>query len=174
MDAEVVLADAKIILDWVAGSPLVIFLKWFLVVYCIVLFLDIILLLMVHGLGDDARKSRYGSSERPLKSPGQLRKEWQKIEARLKKSDGSEYKLAILEADQFTDRVLKEIGYKGTNLQERLDAMALVSFEAVDKAIEAHQVRNRIVFDTEWHPDRQETERVLGLFRDFLTHWEIV
>jgi hypothetical protein len=173
MDVDVILLDAKILLDWLVSSPLAVFLKWFLVVYCIVLFIDIILLLFVHGLTDDARKSRYGSSERPLKSPSQLNKEWKKIEARLKKSDVGEYKLAILEADQFTDRVLKEIGYAGANLQERLDLMAQVAFESIDAALEAHQVRNRIVFDTEWHPDRQEAERVLGLFREFLDHWEI-
>ncbi len=173
VDVQQILANGMIWIDWIAHWPVVVFLKWFLIVYCVVLLVDIILLLSVHGLKDDARKSRYGSSERPLRSPGSLRREWSAIMARLRKNDPNEYKIAILEADQFMDRVLAEIGYPGANLQERLDAMASVSFESVDQAIEAHQARNRIVFDTEWHPDRTEAERILGLFQKFLDHWEI-
>ncbi|MEI8103550.1 MAG: hypothetical protein WCG84_01440 [Candidatus Moraniibacteriota bacterium] len=166
--------SVQIIVAWLAQLPIVVFFRWFLIVYCAVLFIDIILLLWVHGLRGDIRKNRYGTGERPLKSMLSLRREWQHILDRLKKNDPNENKLAILEADQFTDRVLQEIGYPGINLQERLDAMALVSFESVDKAIEAHQIRNRIIFDTEWHPTREETTHALGLFQDFLDHWEIV
>lgn len=166
--------SVKIIVDWLAQLPIVVFFRWFLIVYCIVLFVDIILLLWVHGLRGDIRKNRYGTAERPLKSTAALRREWQRILSRLKKNDPNENKLAILEADQFTDRVLQEIGYPGANLQERLEEMSLVSFDSVDKAIEAHQIRNRIIFDTEWHPTQEEAAHALGLFHDFLDHWEIV
>ena len=134
VDVQQILANGMIWIDWIAHWPVVVFLKWFLIVYCVVLLVDIILLLSVHGLKDDARKSRYGSSERPLRSPGSLRREWSAIMARLRKNDPNEYKIAILEADQFMDRVLAEIGYPGANLQERLDAMASVSFESVDQS----------------------------------------
>ena len=174
MDATQIFANGKVLAAWLADWPLVVFLKWFLIVYCLVLFVDIILLLWDHGLRDDLRKNRYGTAERPIKSSSALRKEWRRIEARLKRNDPNEYKIAILEADQFTDRVLSEIGYPGTNLQDRLDALAQVSFEAVDKAQEAHQARNRIIFDTDWHPNHEEAARIIGLFRDFLVHWEIV
>lgn len=160
--------------DGLNQSAFFLSIKAFLFVYVVVLVIDIALLLYVHGLKGDLKKLFYGTKDRPFRSATALRKEWQRIERRLSTGNPSEYKVAILEADHLTDAALQEMEYSGGNLQERLETMSAMGLGKADEVKEMHAIRNRIIYEQDFSVDRAEAERILGVYKDFLEHWEIL
>ncbi len=145
----------------------------FLGLYCLVLFADIVLLFILRPIGGDLKKGMFGTKERPLASARSRKREWSAIEARLASNAPSEYKVAVLEADNFTDKMLAEMGYEGADLGGRLTAIPPGHFAKLDALREAHEIRNRIVLDHEYTPDRVEATRVLKLYHAFLDEAEL-
>lgn len=56
----------------------------------------------------------------------------------------NDWKLAIIEADIVLDEILKERGYVGESLGERLRSISSGQLNTLDDAWEAHKVRNKI------------------------------
>ena len=56
----------------------------------------------------------------------------------------NDWKLAIIEADIILDELLKEAGYVGTSLGERLKSISPMQLKSLDDAWQAHKVRNQI------------------------------
>jgi hypothetical protein len=59
----------------------------------------------------------------------------------------NDWKLAIIEADIILDSVLKEKGYAGASLGERLRSITPSQLTTIDDAWEAHKVRNQIAHE---------------------------
>jgi len=59
-------------------------------------------------------------------------------------SNPNDWKLAIIEADIILDEILKQQGYAGNSLGERLKSIAPSQLESLQDAWEAHKVRNNI------------------------------
>lgn len=59
----------------------------------------------------------------------------------------NDWKLAIIEADIILDDVLKERGYRGISLGERLKSISPQHLSSLNDAWEAHKIRNRIAHD---------------------------
>jgi len=62
-------------------------------------------------------------------------------------SNPNDWKLAIIEADIVLDDILKEKGYAGNSLSERLKSISPNQLESLQDAWEAHKVRNRIAHE---------------------------
>ena len=168
------LVNAQIIGDWLLQTPLLVFIRGFFLIYVIVITIDIILLLATRGLGEDIKKMRHGAGERPHGSKKTLQREWSHIAGRITKGNPAEYKVALIEADGMVDRCLSEMGYQGENLSERIAALQAYGDTTTDALVEAHALRNRIIYEEQLVIDRPEAERILGLFEAFLKHWEII
>jgi hypothetical protein len=59
----------------------------------------------------------------------------------------NDWKLAIIEADVILDQLLKERGYVGTSLGERLKSISPEQLSTINDAWEAHKVRNKIAHE---------------------------
>jgi len=59
----------------------------------------------------------------------------------------NDWKLAIIEADIILDDLLKQRGYIGSSLGERLRTIVPQQLQSIDDAWEAHKIRNRIAHD---------------------------
>ncbi|MBP6924169.1 MAG: hypothetical protein KBC62_01550 [Candidatus Pacebacteria bacterium] len=59
----------------------------------------------------------------------------------------NDWKLAIIEADIILDDLLKQKGYVGSSLGERLKSIAPAQLNTLNDAWEAHKIRNRIAHD---------------------------
>lgn len=59
----------------------------------------------------------------------------------------NDWKLAIIEADIILDDVLKQQGYAGNSLGERLKSISPQQLESLQDAWEAHKVRNKIAHE---------------------------
>lgn len=62
-------------------------------------------------------------------------------------SNPNDWKLAIIEADIILDNTLKQRGYAGNSLGERLKSIGSGQLSSLQDAWEAHKVRNRIAHE---------------------------
>ncbi|MEZ4104122.1 MAG: hypothetical protein R3B60_02430 [Candidatus Paceibacterota bacterium] len=66
------------------------------------------------------------------------------IDKHIVSDNPNDWKLAIIEADVILDDVLKEAGYGGVSLGERLKSISSNQLRSLDDAWQAHKVRNQI------------------------------
>ena len=69
---------------------------------------------------------------------------WEEIQSHLASESPRDWKMAIIEADIMLDQALKEAGYGGTSLGERLRSVSPQALGSLDDAWQAHKVRNQI------------------------------
>ncbi|MFC1645004.1 hypothetical protein ACFL08_03185 [Patescibacteria group bacterium] len=147
--------------------------KFVLGVYAIVLFIDIVLLLILRGLGSDFTVGWKGANV-PSESRGKMAKKWSVIMKRLDGENISQYKASVLEADAIVDNVLEKIGYPGENMNERLQNITAIQIENIDDLRAAHDIRNNIVYDQGYEITIEEARSTLGIFEKFLHDLEIM
>ncbi|MDP3995922.1 MAG: hypothetical protein Q8P74_01610 [bacterium] len=101
-----------------------------------------------------------------------MEKDWKKIVSRLDINSEPEHKLAVIEADNMMNEILKRMGYEGSSLGERLEKLTVVTLPNMGEVEEAHKVRNNIVHDPNCKLSAEETKRVLGIFEKALRDME--
>lgn len=153
-------------------SPFFLALKMMLAVYVTVLFADIIMLLILRGFGD-VRVSLRGANV-PLVTKKRMRKNWSKIEFRLGSDDPSQYKLAILEADEVIDKIFRSMELKGNNMTERLEKLTPGQMEEAEEIKTVHKIRNQIVHDPTFQIDRTKAKETLDIYAKFLIENEFM
>ncbi|EKE16515.1 MAG: hypothetical protein ACD_11C00004G0013 [uncultured bacterium] len=155
------------------NSPFMSFVKFFLVIYSLVLIFDVILILMVKGLGGDIRKGLTGM-DIPVVSKGKMQKKWDKVVSRMKTGSISQFKVAILEADMIVDDILGKIGYKGNNMTERLAQVNPNQLDYLEELQKAHEVRNKIVHEESFVLDETVAKETLETYEKFLRYLEFM
>lgn len=146
--------------------------KWFLMIYSIVLLVDVVLLILMRGVTENLKVSLYGTT-RPILSKNKAAARFEAIEKRLESGNPSQYKVAVLEADQFADEVLKESGYAGANMAERLAEIEPGQLSSYDDLKSAHEVRNKIVNDPAFTLDREQAKGLLDHYRKLFAELEL-
>ncbi len=92
---------------------------------------------------------------------------WKHVELLLKAHSPSDWRQAIIEADVMLDDMLDKMGYPGVSIGDKLKNIENNDFATLDKAWEAHKVRNRIAHDGgEYKLSYDEVVRVIGLYED--------
>ncbi len=77
-----------------------------------------------------------------------------------------DWKLAIIEADIILDGLLKERGYAGNSLGERLRSITPSQLSSVDDAWEAHKIRNKIAHEgADFILTKRVAEETVGRYR---------
>ena len=95
------------------------------------------------------------------------RSQWLAIEAQLKRDEVSSYHLAVLNADKLLDKALKERGFKGETMGERMKAAKEVWSNA-NAAWGAHKLRNQIAHEHDVRVSYDDARRALGSFKQAL------
>jgi len=99
-------------------------------------------------------------------------KSWDKILARLQTGDESEYKLAVIEAEDLLDDILKRMGYEGEDLGGRLSHLTAATLPNIRELWQAHQVRNNIVHDPDYRLSLDEARKTLEIYEKALRDLE--
>ncbi len=90
---------------------------------------------------------------------------WEKINEHASSENPNDWRLAIIEADVLLDELVVRIGYQGATLGERLKQAVRGDFKSVDKAWEAHKVRNKIAHEgSDFILTQRETKRIIDLY----------
>ena len=98
----------------------------------------------------------YGSSR--------IVKRWKKTRSRLAFPSESEHKLAIIEADGILNEIVEKMGYKGETLGDKLSQLTPVQFPNLEKAWQAHKIRNNIVHDPDYQLSLEDAKRALEIY----------
>ncbi|MDD5083467.1 MAG: hypothetical protein PHT88_00830 [Candidatus Moranbacteria bacterium] len=147
--------------------------KIFLAVYTVVLIIDIVLILSFRDLRSELRQGSYGTALVPSVSQSDMNKKWAKLNERLESGNVSEYKVAILEADNVVEGILKDIGYdSGADMAQKIDQLEMMQPDDAAKLKEVHQIRNRIVFEQDFHIDLGQAKQSLEIYKDFLRKFD--
>ncbi len=97
----------------------------------------------LEDLDHEARERREKIYEEHFKS-GPKNNRIQDMFDHVSSDNPSDWKLAIIEADIILDEILKEAGYAGISLGERLKSISPTQLQSLDDAWQAHKVRNQI------------------------------
>jgi len=92
----------------------------------------------------------------------QVSRTWEKIVERTEDGAESDFKMAILEADEFLLSMLEERGYKGEKFEELLESASTKISPSIEQIRQAHTVRNSIVYDVNYKLDMATARRVLA------------
>lgn len=177
---EISLGDVEYLLGYLVNISTAFYHSWFMVllkvflgVYTVVLFIDVMLLLMMRGVGSNIRAGLRGT-DMPLIKPSKMLKRWNKVKSRLEAESETQYKVAVLEADAIADEILKGIGYEGLNMGERLAQIKPAHLDGLEDLIAAHKVRNHIVHDQNFALDKQTAQEVIEVYENFLRYLEFL
>ena len=94
---------------------------------------------------------------------------WAAVVENVSSASESDWRVAILEADIILDDMLKGMGTFGDTVADRLKSVNEHTIPSVQKAWEAHLVRNRIAHDgANFALSQHEARRIIGLFETVL------
>ncbi len=114
--------------------------------------------------GAKARQTAY--------EPEIVNKKWQAIQERLKRGDDASLKLAVIEADNIFDDILKRMGFPGVDFEERLRQFEPHELKSVNLVWEAHRLRDEIVKDPTAVIAREQAEQAIADFEAALKELE--
>lgn len=89
------------------------------------------------------------------------------IETQASGSDMNALHMAVLNADKLFDNALKELGYKGATMGERLKRAAK-SLNNANAVWAAHKLRNRIAHEDKTTVSKAQAKKAVAIFRSAL------
>ncbi|MDR3583037.1 MAG: hypothetical protein P4L62_01620 [Candidatus Pacebacteria bacterium] len=165
--------------QWIVSfyySPFFAVIKFLLGIYAVVLLADIVLMLIQRGLGGDIRDTLVGMNvpaELTTKR-NRLAKRWSKISEKMKSDSESAWKVAIIEADNIIDDLIKRMRYPGENMSERLAGINPGQVENIEELRHAHEVRNRIIHEDDLKLTRELADETMAAYENFLKYFEVL
>jgi hypothetical protein len=92
---------------------------------------------------------------------------WANVQSQINSHSVNDWKQAILEADIILEEMLEKMGYKGDSIGEKLKKVERSDFITLDKAWEAHKVRNRVAHKgSDFVLSRDEAEKAIDLYKE--------
>lgn len=94
----------------------------------------------------------------------EMRKQWGKIKKRIESGTESDYKLAIIDADDYLIQVLDNRGYEGDSFEESIKNAGRLMTSFVDEILRAHEIRNSIVYNPDYKLSAVEAKKILNTY----------
>lgn len=143
-------------------------------------FLDILLVISIAGvtfvlfkMARLRRKKLEAILKIETSPPEQSELRWQRILNLASSPNESDWKVAIIEADNILEEMVETMGYAGDSLGEKMKSIEKSDFTTLDDAWEAHKARNRIAHSSE-HITQRETKRILSLYEKVFREFEYI
>ena len=103
-----------------------------------------------------------------------LNKSWQKILARLTKNDEANLRLALIEADNLFDDLLKQMRLPGESMADRLRYLDRSQISNIDEIWRSHKLRNILVHNHEYPITRGEIQLGIKAYEKALKELEFI
>ena len=116
-------------------------------------------------------KKPEASSALPLK---ELADYWRQLVLRLDYQDEAQWKLAVIEADNFFDHALNLLGYPGESLGERLQKILPEHLANIDEVWRVHKLRNALVHDAAFQISHSQARDVINTYQQALRDLKIL
>jgi hypothetical protein len=102
------------------------------------------------------------------------KRRWEEIAKRAEGEKESDLSLAIIEADNLLDDILKRIGFQGDTMAERMSHITETQLSTLTNLREAHRVRNNIAHTPGFKITPPEARRILQKYRKVLEELEMI
>ena len=100
---------------------------------------------------------------------------WERVQELVHSPDAGNWRLAILEADIMLTDIVARMGYSGERLGEQLKQVEKSDFTTLDKAWEAHKIRNTIAHEGgDFILTQREARRVIVLYEDVFREFHYI
>ena len=94
----------------------------------------------------------------------EVSKQWNKIKKKTESGLESDYKLAIIDADDLLVEVLDNRGYEGKDFNETIKKASGLITPILNDVLQAHEVRNSIVYDPNYKLSADQLKKVLSTY----------
>jgi len=94
----------------------------------------------------------------------EMQKQWNKIKKRTESGAESDYKLSIIDADDYLIQVLDNRGYEGDNFEDSIKNAGRLMASLAAEILSAHEVRNAIVYNPDYKLSTVEAKRILDVY----------
>lgn len=108
--------------------------------------------------------------EKPEIKPVFVRERWEEVLEHIKEKS---FALAIIEADNVLDEALKNLGYRGESIGDRLKRISAADLPMLNELWEVHKIRNQIVHDG-YKIGEEETIKALKTYKKALLELGII
>jgi len=135
-------------------------------IFCSIAFLSMIIYLMMDSTWLKYKFLEDVSEFFSWKAYGQreMQKKWEKVKKRTETGTEADYKLAIIDADDFLTEVLDERGYEGKDFDESLLRAGRLVAAIVKDVSQAHEVRNSIVYNPDFQISVDQAKKILDIY----------
>lgn len=103
-----------------------------------------------------------------------LNKSWQRVVLRLQKGDEANLRMALIEADNLFDDLLKRIRLPGESMADRLKNVNSTQIPNIDEIWRAHKLRNNIVHNHDYPVTKSEIEFSIRAYEKALKELEFI
>ena len=94
----------------------------------------------------------------------EMSKQWDRIKKRIESGAESDYKLAIIDADDFLAEVLDNRGYDGKDFEESINKAGKLIAPILNDVLNAHEIRNFIVYNPDYKLSVDQAKKVLDTY----------
>ena len=95
----------------------------------------------------------------------EISKQWEKIIKRTLSGAESDYKLAIIDADDFLGEVLDNRGYdEGKGFEDSIQRAGKLIASILQDVLMAHETRNSIVYNPDYNLSADQAKKVLDIY----------
>jgi hypothetical protein len=103
---------------------------------------------------------------------GPKNERWERVERLMTSTSSSDWRQAVIEADIILDEMLTRMGYEGSSIGDRLKQIEQSDFVTLNKAWEAHKVRNHLAHrGGDYVFPKNEADRVIGMYRQVFSEF---
>lgn len=169
-----ILNKLKLFLISTGGTPAIITLKWFGGILSLIFGILTVLLIIKLRVIDGWFKNAGNFMLTQAFPKRHLNKSWQKILTRLGKSDEANLRLALIEADNLFDDLLKQMRLPGESMADRLRYIDSSQISNIDEIWRAHKLRNVLVHNHEYQITRNEMEFGVKAYEKGLKELEFI
>ncbi|MDO8482848.1 MAG: hypothetical protein Q7S86_03460 [bacterium] len=127
-----------------------------------------------HGAHHEAHAGAHAEAHAET-ATASTNKRWEEITVHINSHNQSDWRLAILECDIVLDEMLTKMSYRGETLADKLKAVEKSDFLSIDKAWEAHRVRNAVAHEgSNFQITDREARRVVALYEEVFREFHYI
>lgn len=164
----------RLYIEFLDGTRLVFELKWLGGALALIFGGLVVLLIIKSGIIDGWLKTTGNFLLTQTFPKRHLNKSWQKILERLNKNDEANLRLALIEADNLFDDLLKQMSMPGESMADRLKYLDSSQVPNIDEIWRAHKLRNVMVHNHEYPVTRNEMEFGVRAYEKALKEMEFI
>lgn len=99
-----------------------------------------------------------------------ISKRWKKIRQKLDTGVEAEYKLAVIEADDFLGEMLEERGFLEEGFEESIKKAGKGMLPNLEEILSAHEIRNSIVYNPDYKINAEDTKKLLAVYESAINN----